>query len=289
MRKLTPIWLLLITLALFTVSCKEEPVPEPEVPEVPELTRKVNTFIKTVMTDIYYWAQDVPDLDVRYEPDSKEYFTKLLHEDDKWSYITDDIDQLEKSFEGVETSFGYSLAFGRFSNTDNIFAVVEYVYPGTPAAEAGIERGNIIIELDGNDITDDNYTDLLYAPNLNLTLGVSMEDGIHVSPGTISIVAKELNLDPVMITKVIENEGKKIGYLFYAQYLQNYNPRLDDAFAYFMEEGITDLVIDLRYNPGGTILAARHLCSSIAPLDVVNREATLVTYHWNDNYQKMFE
>src|SRR5690554_1845125 len=98
MKKLTPIWLLLITLSLMTISCKEEPIPEPEVPEI---TRRVNSFIKGIMTDIYYWADNVPDIDVRYEADPEEYFDKLLHAEDKWSYITDDVQQLEDSFQGV--------------------------------------------------------------------------------------------------------------------------------------------------------------------------------------------
>src|SRR5690606_1005601 len=149
MRNLKHTWLLMLAISLVTISCKEDPIPVPEVPEVPELTRQVNTFIELVMNDIYFWADDVPEIDVRYEEDSEEYFYKLLHEEDTWSFITDDIEALEKSFEGVETSFGYSLAFGKFSNTGNIFAVVEFVYPNTPAAEAGIERSDIIIEMDG--------------------------------------------------------------------------------------------------------------------------------------------
>lgn len=279
----------MLAISLVTISCKEDPIPVPEVPEVPELTRQVNTFIELVMNDIYFWADDVPEIDVRYEEDSEEYFYKLLHEEDTWSFITDDIEALEKSFEGVETSFGYSLAFGKFSNTGNIFAVVEFVYPNTPAAEAGIERSDIIIEMDGKDITEDNYTDLLYASNLNLTLGILEEDGIHPDPAAVNITAKELNLDPVMITEVVEHEGRKIGYLFYAQYIGSYLSSLNEAFDFFVEEGISDLVIDLRYNPGGVINAARHLCSSIAPLSVVNGNETLVTYQWNDTYQKMFE
>lgn len=289
MRKIKHIWLLMLAIPLLTISCKEEPIPVPEVPEVPELTRRVNSFIELVMNDIYYWADDVPEIDIRYEADSEEYFYKLLNEEDVWSFVTDDIDALEKSFEGVETSFGYSLAFGRFSNTDNIFAVVEFVYPDTPAAKAGIQRSDIIIEIDGQDITDDNYTDLLYASNLNLTRGILGEEGIYPDPNTVNIAAKELNLDPVMITEVVEHEGRKIGYLFYAQYIGSYLSSLNNAFDYFMDEGISDLVIDLRYNPGGVIAAAKHLCSSIAPLSVVNGSETLVTYQWNDTYQKMWE
>jgi carboxyl-terminal processing protease len=213
----------------------------------------------------------------------------LLFKDDKWSFITDDVKSLEGSFKGVETTFGYSLAFGRFSNTGNIFALVEFVYPETPAAVAGIERGDIIVKLNGNDITDENYRDLLYAPNVSLSFGIRGTDGISVDPKAVSLVAKELKLNPVLITDIVEHGDKKIGYLFYAQYIADFNSSLDEAFQYFMNEGITDLVVDLRYNPGGGTNAAQHFCSSIAPLSAVNNKETLVTFQWNDKYQEYFE
>jgi C-terminal processing protease CtpA/Prc len=92
-----------------------------------------------------------------------------------------------------------------------------------------------------------------------------------------------------MITKVIEHGGHKIGYLFYAQYIDNYNTSLDNAFQYFFDQQITDLVVDLRYNPGGYTSAAQHLCSSVAPLSAVNTNSTLVTFQWNDKYQEYWE
>jgi len=275
-------------------SCRELPLPNPEPPEgyheqAPELTQKINKFIQVVMEDIYLWYKEIPDIDIRYEFDPKAYFDKLLYVEDKWSFITDDIEALENSFEGVETTFGYSLAFGRFSNTGDVFALVEFVYPNTPAAEAGMERGDIIVLMNGEDITDENYTDLLYADALNIHLGVQGEGGISVSPNSINMTAKELSLDPVLITDTIEHGGRKIGYLFYAQYISNFNASLDRAFRYFRDRQITDLVLDLRYNPGGGTDAAQYLCSSVAPLSEVNNRSTLVTFQWNDKYQSYWE
>ncbi len=294
MRKLRDIVVYVFFLSFFIIGCSESPLPEPENPaeiktEASKVTQKVNSFIKLVMNDIYLWYNEVPDLDIRYEADSEKYFYKLLSKEDKWSFITDDAKSLEDSFEGVETSFGYSLAFGRFSNTGNIFALVEFVYPNTPASEAGIERGDIIVLKNGSDITDEDYRDLLFAPSLNITRGIRTPQGISIDSKSINMTARVLSLDPVLITDVIEHNGKKIGYLFYAQYIGGFNPSLDNAFSYFMEEGITDLVVDLRYNPGGGVDAAQHFCSSIAPASVVNSEETLVTFRWNDKYQKELE
>lgn len=294
MKMYKNIFMLLLLAFTIATGCKESPLPEPEPPdgskngEAPKLTQRVNSFLKLVMDDIYLWYKEVPNIDIRYENDSKKYFKKLLYKDDKWSYVTDNVVALENSFQGKETTYGYSLAFGRFSNTGNIFALVEYVYPETPAAKAGVKRGDVIVLMNGNDITEKNYTDLLYASTLNITLGTKTESGIAVNPSAISMTAQELSLDPVMIKKVVEHEGRKIGYLFYAQYIGEFNSSLDAALQYFMDEQVNDLVVDLRYNPGGGVNAAQHFTSSIAPAAVVNARETLVTFQWNDKYQEFW-
>lgn len=269
-------------ISLFFMACEKEDVIELT------LTQKVNDFILASMEDVYLWEAYLPDIDNKIEPDSKAYFNKLLYEEDKWSFITEDIEALEASFAGVESTFGYSLSFGRFSNTGTLFALVEYVYPDSPASEAGMMRGDIIKAMNGADITDLNYKDLFYGSTISITLGIynngSIDDG-----NTLSMTSEILNLDPVLITDIIETDGHKIGYLFYAQYISNYNTSLDDAFQYFQSNGITDLVLDIRYNPGGYISAAQHLCSSIAPQSVVSTEDVLVTLQWNDYYQNYWQ
>ena len=276
--------------SVLTISC-DDPVPEPDPDEgkqkAPATTIAINEFIETVMTDVYLWYKDVPDIDVRYEFDSKAYFDKLLYTEDKWSFITDDAKKLEDSFEGKETSYGWSLAFGMFSDTKTIFALVEYVYPGTPADKAGLKRGDLIYKMNGADITENNYMDLINSSTLSCTFGQYTTSITNVK--TVNMTALELNLDPVQFTKIIEHGGHKIGYLFYAQYIGNYNSSIDEALQYFRDNQVTDIVLDLRYNPGGTTVAAQHLCSSLAPVDAVNNEKTLVKFQWNDKYQKHWE
>lgn len=289
MKTLIKFLFLIFLLSGLTVGC-DDPVPEPDPEEqqAPDLTIKVNEFIEAVMTDVYFWYNEVPSIDIRYEFDSKAYFNKLLFTEDKWSFVTDDVKKLEDSFEGKETSYGWSLAFGRFSDTQNIFALVEFVYPGTPADKAGAKRGDLIFEMNGAPITENNYLDLLNSSSMTFTFGQYGALGIS-NVKTTSMTALELNLDPVQFTKIIEHGGRKIGYLFYAQYIGNYNSSLDAAFQYFLNNQITDLVLDLRYNPGGTTIAAQHLCSSLAPVADVNAEKRLVNFQWNNKYQKYWQ
>ncbi len=297
--KLFKYWLFAIMLAGAVLSgCGKddpEPEPEPEGPdpnEAPALTQKINGFIKAAMTDIYLWYSTLPTIDIRYETDSKAYFKKLLNAEDKWSYITDDITAFENSLEGKEKAYGYSLTFGRFVDgtgapTGNYFGIVEYVYPNTPAARAGFQRGDLLIKINDGNITATNYMDLLSGNQISVTKGILTTTGIATGT-SISMVAEELELDPVLIKKVIEKEGHKIGYLLYTQYIANYNTTsLAEAMQFFRDQQITDLVLDLRYNPGGQTTAAQYLCSSIAPASIVEVNSPLVTYQWNDKYQSV--
>ena len=78
--KMVKYWMLALLLAGFMVTgCdKDDPDPEPEVPdpnEAPALTQKINGFIKTAMSDIYLWYNTLPTIDIKYETDSKAYFS----------------------------------------------------------------------------------------------------------------------------------------------------------------------------------------------------------------------
>ncbi len=277
---------LLFTTVFF--GCKKE-VDTPAVGEAPLLTQKINAFIKASMEDVYLWEQYLPNIDTKLEFDSKAYFKKLLYVEDKWSFITDDIAALEASFQGVETTFGYSLAFyWKDTSKTTIIAYIEYVYPNSPAAIANIKRGDIILLLNGANLTIDNYMDLLYGSTISITLGVN-NNGIISNGRTFSMTSLLLNLDPVLISKIIEYGDKKIGYIFYAQYISSYNTSLDAAFLNFKNNGITDLVLDIRYNPGGYMSAAQHLCSSLAPQTVVSAADVLVTLQWNSYYQNYWQ
>ncbi|MCX6332675.1 MAG: S41 family peptidase [Bacteroidia bacterium] len=285
-------WLLLILFSVvFFAGCKKDEIPPVEEKELASaLTLKINSFIKGVMTDVYLWYDKMPNLDIKYQTDSKAYFDSLLYNEDKWSVITDDVTALEGSLEGVETTFGYSLAFGRFvgqtgTPTGEYFAIVEYVYSGSPASEAGLTRGDILIQIGGVNITDKNYIDLFYGTTITVTKGVLNSGGISIG-STLSMTSRVMGLDPVLVYKIIERSGHKIGYLMYLQFIESYdNTSLNTALQYFKANQITDLVLDLRYNPGGQTTAAQYLCSSVAPLSIVNDKRRLVTFQWNDKYQ----
>lgn len=109
----------------------------------------------------------------------KTFFNKLLYEKiDKWSFITDDVDELNNYFDGVRVEMGYSLqGYYLEEGSDRVVAFVEYVEPDGPADKAGLKRGDLIVAINGGWITEDNYADLFYDEQLNVGLG-TIENGI---------------------------------------------------------------------------------------------------------------
>lgn len=278
-------WFFLVLLAAGVLAgCKEDPIPEPEPEkeEAPELTQKINSFIKVTMEEIYLWYKQMPGIDIRYEFDPYNYFDQLLYSEDKWSEITENATEFNQSSHGNEKSFGYSIVRGNFSNSNNYFALIEYVYPDSPADKAGLKRGDFIVKINGQDITESSYMNLYNAESISITTGNYTSNGIGLG-NEVTMESENLTLNPVLLYKTIDKDGHKIGYLFYTQFIPDFTDRLRSAFQFFKENNVTDLIVDLRYNPGGYINAAQFLCYSIAPLSVTEN-STLVKLEFNDKY-----
>ncbi len=288
-NRLKTISLLLIAVGIINGCGKDD---SPDGPLANPLTQKVNEFIQLTMTEWYYWYDDLPNIDPRYELDSKAYFYKLLTPEDtekEWSYITDDVDALLASLEqGEELTYGWSFAFGKFEGMDKNYAVIEYVVPNSPADKAGIKRGDILMEIAGSPITNDNFSQLYGSAASTFTLGVK-SNGTISKGNEISVAAVSMNIDPVQFFTTLTEGGHKIGYLVYNQFSPYFNNSLNTAFQRFAAENVSDLVVDLRYNPGGLLEAAEHLCSCIAPTEYVNENAVLIELIWNRKRQIEFE
>ncbi|MDR3251906.1 MAG: hypothetical protein LBT42_09635 [Tannerella sp.] len=258
-------------------------------------TIKVNKFVMDLVSDAYLWEDEIDwaKFEKSYTTygDPYKLFEDMRHEDDHWSMLTDDIDGLEGEFQGTSLSFGWRIVRGRFTNSQTSFYIVLYAYPGTPADKAGIERGDIIVKIDGQDITEDNYLDLYYSTSVSVTKGIyNRETGsISVSGTTVSLNAVEMYQNPINKDTVIVKGANRIGYLCYTDFLDKSEADLIRVFSGFKSRGVTDVVLDLRYNPGGYVRTSIVLSSILAPLNTVRNRDVYQVQIWNRAYTEYYQ
>ena len=266
-----------ITLMIIVTSCKDDNAEFPS-----RKVSNINEFIYDNMNFAYFWSDEMPNIDYRKELDSEAYFYKLLQEpDDKWSFITDDINELIAYFNGIQKTFGFSIQpYYLKPGSNQVVIFVEYVYRDSPAEAAGLKRGDVFYKIDGIVINDKNYQTLLSKEYMVLTLGLvdSNQDINGLSPA-ISLSSVVMNIHPIVALKTLEIAEKKVGYLAYTAFRSNYDTALVNNFQRFKAENITDLVLDLRYNGGGDVSSAQLLAGLIAPTSA--KGSILIREKWN--------
>lgn len=201
----------------------------------------------------------------------------------KYSFI--DQGETSQVLSGNNGDFGFYPVYTPISSTD---LRVRYVNPGSPAAAAGLHRGDLILSianvpgLDVNNTTDLNaITAALSAKSIGMTLRRA-----NGTTYAVNIAAANYTANPVMKDTVYNtSSGKKVGYLVFSVFTDSINakPKLDAAFDYFINQGITDLVVDLRYNGGGYVSTAEYLDNLIVP--AAKSGAKMYTAFYNNKLQ----
>lgn len=280
----------ILTIFLVSYSCKDpEPEPEPE----PTETEIIIDWIWNVMTDVYLWADEVdPTLYPTDESDPEAFFYSILNENDRFSWIVDDYEALINSFNNISLSTGISPYFVRLSGTDEVIVIVEYVSKDSPADLAGIKRGEIITDINGTTLTIDNYIDLFYAENVDLEFADYTDGNIVVNGKKISLTALVIEENPIIHHEIFSFEDTEIGYIVYTGFSSGEENKwvdsLDNIFTDFKSQGISDLILDIRYNSGGRVSVATHIASVISPASIPGNDNVFVRYQWNEAYQEYF-
>lgn len=260
---------LTLFILFFIQSCldKEEPI-------LPEEQNEINEFVWGSLNSWYYWQNDEADLsDTRFSnytelsrfigqfTNPRDLFEELRYEEDRFSWIVDDYDVLNQSFQGTSDSFGFE--FSLVNLDGSILAYVEYVVPDGPADLAGIERGDIFDGINGQKMTFDNYIALLSEDSYQINLVDVIDRNIIDRNELVNLSKITLTENPVFKYDVIEYGGLKIGYLVYNQFVYTFHRELNEAFQRFTAEGIDELIVDLRYNRGGAVVTSAILGSMI--------------------------
>lgn len=261
--------------ALF--SCKKKDAPAD--PGTPDTNQYVNDWIYQNMKSDYFWTDKLPASPDR-SKDPETFFYDLLNRpDDRFSWIVPDYRTLVSSLNGVVKEAGYSVTLFLFGQS-KLGAQIQYVKRNSPAEAAGLKRGDVFWAINGKEYSYASGADVdafLSALEQNHTLRISKiipgSDGRDSStaPGNpIQLTVLEYAENPVYLDSVYEINGKKIGYFMYNFFTPDkgdssllYDNQMDAVFGRFKSKGITDLVLDLRYNPGGDSRSMLNLGSNI--------------------------
>lgn len=250
-----------------------------------EYKEKLNTFDYTLAYDKFL-STSLLSMTTNMEDGYVSGGTRYLY-----SYITQE-SATRADDDRMENSFGILIAGRYFGGSNNTaILVVEHVYPGSPAANAGLKRGDTITKVDNATIPE---------PTSNLQQYYTLRSKLESGTGSItiegetydkqtqkdivyrkSLTAADYLPSPVAhytvlefdeaVAKVINPDGKKIGYLSYLGFESEYDAELIEAMEYLAAKGITDLILDLRVNGGGSVNTSTMLGSMLLSEEYVGK------------------
>ncbi len=222
-----------------------------------------NIFVRDTLREMYLWYQELPDLDPALYPSPEAYLdaVRFRPQDESFSYISSAAATSAFYSESQYVGLGFSIHWVRESR-----ARLAQVFPESPASEVAMSRGDYLVAIGGRPIEE-----LLEPGAFDAAIGPS-EIGVAVEIRWRSQFGEErsavLTKRPVTIPTVSQKEvfevnGLPVGYVHLRNFVEPSVGALDAAFAEFQARGVTDIVLDLRYNGGGLIEVARHLGSLI--------------------------
>ena len=257
------------------------------------LNQKVDTYLQ----EKYLWNNEYETLTRNYNQNYKDFLNKTLmsmttntldkkfknkNDSSLFSYIR------EKAYISLTTSniltrttsskykrltysFGLFRLQSSFSNAEKnkIKFYIKGVYKDSPASEAGFKRGIIITKINGRRPTLSNYkNDYLSLIEPSSISTVTIEDSKGKS---YTLTSKAIYENPILCDTVHTTGSHIIGYLSYQAFDMGFNEELYNVFKKFKSKGVTDLILDLRYNLGGYVKSANLMSTFIAGSNCKNK------------------
>ncbi len=253
--------------------------------------------LRQYMDDQYFWYASMPHPDATLFADITSYFYALrftgdafMPRGDIWSYAMSTTDFNAFYTQSRQLGWGFSVTDALIPEYPGVALLVRYVEPQSPAAQAGLLRGETLVSINNTPSFDYLNTDP-YSLNAVLTAqaaGDRLDLVVRNAQGierNVAVFADSFSLTPMPLSHPIESPaGKPIGYVMVKDFTEDILTPLETAFADFKAMGIQEIVIDLRYNGGGLASAARTLASYAGGSSFTN--STFAQYNFNDKNQE---
>ena len=222
------------------------------------------SFVKSTLGDWYYWYKNLPPADAAAYKAPEEYLEAVRFRplDTTYSYITSKASS--DAFFSESQFIGFGLSYRRTGDTE---LRLTQTFPGSPAAEAGLDRGDALLTVGGKSVTDllkSGELGTVFGPEqVGYTVDVSWQDR-QGRTRSATLTKRLVTIPTVSQTAVLDSGGSRVGYLHFRNFVQPSLAALDSAFAQLRDSGASELVLDLRYNGGGLVSVAQHLAGLIA-------------------------
>lgn len=237
-------------------------------------------WLVSYLDDAYFWALQSPRPDPAGFDDLDAFFDARLYDgrdpafpSDRWSGWSS-TESFQRFYgDGATMGYGVAVAGLELDRDGTRPLYVRYVEPASPAALAGVSRGDEVLALNGRATSEivaaDDFA-ALTASNEGDALELRLRRaGLE---RTVTLRAAVFTLAPVQGVQVRTTPGgRKLGYLMVKDMISQAQPGLETAFARFRSEGVQDIVLDLRYNGGGLVSVGGRLASYLAGPDRAGR------------------
>ncbi len=230
------------------------------------------------MQDVYLWYQHMPALDPTQFTSLDDLLAGITYKQlDRFSYINTQAEETAYYSSSQYVGFGFEQVL--VAATDPRIAEV---FPGSPAEQGGLARGDKLLAVDGTSVVDlinqGTYDNAFGASTIGLQRTVTYQD-LSGAQHTVTLTKAVITIPTVPVSKVIDTGSHKVGYLVFSNFVQPSFDSLSAAFADFKSKGVDRLVVDLRYNGGGLLSVAQYLGSLIGGTQTTGRVFAKLTYN----------
>ena len=240
----------------------------------------INVWILDSLKRYYLWNEQLPSkVDLSASPVN--FFSTVRNRADRFSFVVRPGD-LSTYPINILQRYGFDFAIIEVDR-GKVIGVIKQVLKESPASRAGLSRGAYFTRINDKELNESNRATLekeIFNNNkASFTLAeVTANQWIEKQVVTLStgVIPDQGNLN-----KVIETDGRKIGYLQFNDFPLGLSTSLLPVFNNFKTARITDLIVDLRYNSGGQVSEAAAICAMIAPSLTYNKP--FIAYKANKN------
>lgn len=226
-------------------------------------------WLRDYMNDRYFWydRQGVPNAAAA---SMNDYLSSLLFKPvDRYSFAESTAAANQFFEQGTRTGYGYALAW---SDSAQTVLKVRLIEPLGPLGLGKLlKRGDTIISIDGFSPAQivAGQAGPVTAEGVQRAFVVKDDAGTQRS---FSVASVKFALSPVINSQVLTApNGDRVGYLMYQEFISTGAPALGTAFDSFRNAGVKHLILDFRYNGGGSTAQARNLASLVGGADVVGK------------------